>query len=440
MRILLVFLFISLSFGANNLDFTLIKKGDTNSSSTMLLLGGIQGDEPGGFMAANLVAKHYKIKKGSLWVIPNLNFDSIIKRSRGDYGDMNRKFAKLSPKDKDFDAIVKIKKIIQMPNIDIIVHLHDGSGFYREKYYNQLINPNRWGNSCIIDQEILEGSAYPNLLNTAQSTADYINSHLENSKYFYHVKNTQTALGDEEMLKSLTYFAVLNKKSAFANEASKNFNLENRVYVHLLAVENYLKTANIEFTRDFKLDPKSIKEVINEEIFLNLNDNKFVLLLDNPRPSINYVPMQKDSLKYQSDNALVALIKNGKCYKVHYGNNVLTKICPQYFEFSDMVKSAKVVIDDEIKEVKFGSIIKAQDYILIKAQNNVRVNAIGYENNALETDVKIHKNDFRNKFSIDKAGKIFRIEFYDTSKNDDKYLGMFLVKYEKNLLNQKVEK
>ena len=61
---------------ANVLDYALIKKGEP-SENTMLLIGGIQGDEPGGFLAASIVATDYNITKGSLWVVPNLNFPSI---------------------------------------------------------------------------------------------------------------------------------------------------------------------------------------------------------------------------------------------------------------------------------------------------------------------------------------------------------------------------
>ena len=58
---------------ANVLDYALIKKGEP-SENTMLLLGGIQGDEPGGFLAASIVATDYNITKGSLWVVPKFKF------------------------------------------------------------------------------------------------------------------------------------------------------------------------------------------------------------------------------------------------------------------------------------------------------------------------------------------------------------------------------
>ena len=85
-----------------SLDFTLHKKGTDPDENVLLVIGGIQGDEPGGFNAASLLVTHYKITKGRVWVVPNLNFLSIVERSRGPYGDMNRKFADLSPKDPEY--------------------------------------------------------------------------------------------------------------------------------------------------------------------------------------------------------------------------------------------------------------------------------------------------------------------------------------------------
>ena len=94
----LFFVLISTYLSASTvIDFDLIKKGEDNNN-TLLIIGGIQGDEPGGFVSASVLSTHYEITSGSVWVVPNLNFNSIIERSRGPYGDMNRKFANLSKK------------------------------------------------------------------------------------------------------------------------------------------------------------------------------------------------------------------------------------------------------------------------------------------------------------------------------------------------------
>ena len=69
--------FAALPAGAGGLDFTLHRLGEDQTPG-VLVVGGIQGDEPGGFSAATLLITHYRIKKGTVWVVPNLNFPSII--------------------------------------------------------------------------------------------------------------------------------------------------------------------------------------------------------------------------------------------------------------------------------------------------------------------------------------------------------------------------
>lgn len=218
----------------HNFDFDFIKKGKEDNN-TLLIIGGIQGDEPGGFMAASLIATHYKIKKGSVWIVPNLNFYSIIKRGRGTFGDMNRKFAKISNNDPDYNSIQKIKKYIVSDEVKLVLNLHDGSGFYREEYIDNMHSPLRWGQTAIIDQAKLDTPYYGNLEEIAQKVCESVNKNLINTKHQYKVKNTNTRLGDKEMEKTLTYFSINNKKAAFANEASKSLSLHERTYYHLLA-------------------------------------------------------------------------------------------------------------------------------------------------------------------------------------------------------------
>ena len=60
----------------------------------------------------------------------------MIANQRGIYGDMNRKFSTISKDDKDLKNIEKIKSLILDKKVDLILNLHDGHGFYRNKYEN----------------------------------------------------------------------------------------------------------------------------------------------------------------------------------------------------------------------------------------------------------------------------------------------------------------
>ncbi len=438
LRLVSTILLVSvLSFANTELKYTLIKKTDgvtkKDDNNTLLVIGGIQGDEPGGFLAASLLSTQYKITKGALWVVPNLNFPSIIKRSRGISGDMNRKFSKISKKDPDYDTVSKIKTLITDPKVALIVNLHDGSGFYREKYIDKYQNPKRWGNSCIIDQNDLNNSKYGNLHEIASMVVEGINKHLQEDKHKYHVKNTKTRLGDQEMLKSLTFFAIENGKSAFANEASKFLRTHERVYYHLLALENYMHIMGIEFTRDFELKPESIRKVINEGLEVSLFDKKIYLSLDNPRSVIKYVPLpKKKAIDYKASNPLTAIVKDGKTYSIHYGNRKLTKLVPEYFDYTEDIENVTVDIDGQETTVPLGSLIKANEYIKVLPIKNQRVNVIGYRNSKHKNEVnlKIQKSNVSRQYSIDKNGKTFRVEIYDTSKDKKgTYAGMFLVEF-----------
>lgn len=421
---------LSLFCSLNALEYSVIKNG--SSDKAVLVIGGIQGNEPGGFYSANLLATEYKITKGELWIVPNLNFNSIVKNSRGERGDMNRKFANIAKDDPDYSAVNSIKSIITDPKVELIVHLHDGSGFYRSTYINELENPKRWGNSAIIDQAKLKGVKFGELEKNAQNIVKAMNANIKNTKHHYHVKNTNTAKKgsvDAEQLNSLTYFAISNGKAAYANEASKELGVNTRIYYHLLALEEYLRLAGVEFERSFELSEEGIKKVMEKEIQVNLFGNKFLLALNEPRARINFVPMPKNErLVYESDNPLLAIV--GEQNDVYFGNRFLTKLRPQYFEFSKAAFGAAALVDDKEEIITFGSKVSVKKNIQILPQPNVRVNIIGFEGKGNEAGIKVGKKDFLEAYSMDKAGKIFRVEFYEQEKGKkDKFLGMFLIEF-----------
>jgi len=427
--VLILLLVTNLNAEVQSFDFDFIKKGQQDDN-TLLIIGGIQGDEPGAFMAASLVATHYDIKKGSVWVIPNLNFYSIIKRSRGPYGDMNRKFAKLSPKDPDYNTVQRIKKYLISPEVKLILNLHDGSGFYRKKYINNKFSPRRWGQCSVIDQTNIDVSKYGNLEEIATNVVNSINKNLISKKDMYHIKNTKTRLGDKEMEKSLTYYAINNGKSAFANEASKELDLHERVYYHLLAIEAYMTEMGVEFERKFELKPKIVKHVIDNDIYISFYDEKIKLPLSKIRSLLRYFPINKDGVvEFTPSSPLMTIVKKGKEYIIHYGNRRLAKLHPDYIKFAQEERDIKIDIDGIEKIVKFGDIVYTKDNFKIKEIKDLRVNIIGYVNKKYknESGIKIYKKDVQKRFSIDKDGDLFRIEFYKA----DKFVGMILLGFEK---------
>lgn len=398
------------------LEFTVSENGTSlDDNNTILIFGGMQGDEPGGFHAASLLISDYNITKGKIIVAPNLAFDSIIKRTRGVKGDLNRKFARLDKNDPDYETIQRIKQLILLPEVTMVLNLHDGWGFYHPTFVDEMKNPKRWGNSSVIDTHKINADKYENLEKIAQSTVEILNSKLIDSKHKYFVKNTKTEeLADTEMLKALTYFAISNNKAAFANEASKNLPVNLRAYYHLVAIENYLNIAGIEFQRNFTLSPEGVEKAINKELNIKLFGDKILLNLHKPRQNIKFLPFPVARvLDYSTSNEITAVVADKKGFFIQYGNRFQTRISPEYFEFSDAFNEAYVVVDDEKKIVPFASKIKVKNYFTVPKIKGVRVNVIGLNVGADESGLKVSKKQMQKQYSLDMAGKIFRVEFYE---------------------------
>lgn len=409
-------------------DFTLHRMGP-GGGSTLLVVGGIQGDEPGGFSAAALLTTHYTITKGQVWVVPNLNFPSILIRNRGGYGDMNRKFSAMDAKDPDYDAVRRIQSIIVDPQVDLILNLHDGSGFYRPTYESPQKNPKRWGQCVIIDQESIDARPFGSLARMAQAAVTEANKGLLKPDHRYHLKNTNTSKGDIEMAKTLSYFAVRNGKPAFGVEASKDFTTEFRSYYHIKVLESFMRQMGIGFSRKFVLSPLGVKNALNSDVAVAFHGGRVVLPLDNARPSMGYVPLKKDAeMNPQYTKPLLALVADAGGWRVAYGNRTLTRIVPQYMEYDESLQTLDITRDGKPAKVKIGGTVVVRETFLVKSIDGYRVNAIGAvkeKDDGSECDVVLCKKDFIPRFSVDKDGTTYRVEIY----KDKAFAGMFLVRF-----------
>lgn len=415
---------------AATLDFDVFRLG--MGENCVLVFGGIQGDEPGGFSAATLLATRYEISKGAIRVIPNLNFPSIIKRSRGLYGDMNRKFAILDEKDPEFGTVRRVQELIDDPSVRLVLNLHDGSGYYRPEYQDKLRNPMRWGQSVIIDQEELkDAESMGNLKIIADTVATSANKSLIRDMHRIHVHNTRTVEGDREMEKSLSYYAVRQNRAAFGLEASKELPVEERAYYHLLMVEEFLRLAGVEFSRDFELSPAGIRKALRENLAVYFSDNRIFLPLDNVRKNINFLPLTRESAQRPiTSKPIMAVLpceKDADLLCVHYGNRLLATIQPAWHKAADELEAVRLLVDGQEKLASFGHLIRIKDNFSIIGQPGYRVNAIGVDRGLKdESGILLKRADFDRRFSIDRAGTIYRVEVY-RGKN---FAGMFLVSFE----------
>ena len=178
---------------------------------TLMIIGGIQGDEPGGYLSADLYAD-FAMKRGNLIVVPRANFYSILLFQRGPNGDMNRKFGVKPKKDYDSRIVTILKELIS--ESDFLLNLHDGWGFYSPHYVDSMRNPKRYGQSIIADDaeyySPIKGKTLL-LRDLAEKAISVINSQIEDIKYHFTFMNTRTGEASSpyaEQQRSATYYAL----------------------------------------------------------------------------------------------------------------------------------------------------------------------------------------------------------------------------------------
>jgi len=400
-------------FASSNVQ--LIKKQNNDSNTTLLVIGGIHGDEPGGYFAASVLSTHYKILSKNLWIVPNLNKPSIQANQRGLYGDMNRKFSVIKNDDKDKDTIDEIKKIILEKNISLVLNLHDGNGFYRKKHQENIFNPNAWGQTCVIDQNKLQQEQeFGNLDSIASTVTQNINKKLIKQHHSLGVRNTNTKFEDEAMQLSLTYFAVTNNKPAFAIETSKHLpTLSQKVFYQLLAIEEFMKIMDIDYEREFDLNEKELDSILSQYGVLNINNN-ISLNMNNIKPSLSYIPLEYSSNEFKFSHPLGSIKKTSGDFVVYIGNERITTLKPQYFEImKNSEKKFDAIIDGKLTSIDFTSTFFVTNNFQIVDDSKFRVNIIGYRSSSIsETGVDISLKDLDKNFSVDKSQKLYRVEFY----------------------------
>lgn len=220
-----------------------------HSGKTLLLIGGIQGDEPGGFLSAD----HYadiRLAKGNLIVVPRANFQSIVLNRRKINEDMNRKFGDDRKRNYETKIVSILKQLIM--GSDCLLNLHDGSGFFSETWESPERNPLRYGQSIIADSETYvnaETGKTVQLGDLARSAIALINRQIEHPQHHFRFNNHRTT--DEnsphrEQRKSATFYALYTCGiPAYGIETSKSLPLELKVRYHYLAINAFMERLEI---------------------------------------------------------------------------------------------------------------------------------------------------------------------------------------------------
>ena len=213
---------------------------------TVLIIGGIQGDEPGGYLSADSYAD-IALRKGRLILVPRANLPSIILNCREINADMNRKFRTKSQRIYEEKVVAILKKLIQKS--DVLLNLHDGSGFYRPVWVSTWKNPMRFGQSIIADAETYYSKQLHRTLalgKTAREVAVAVNRKIRNRVYHFHFNNHNTLspkTRHRQQRNSATYYALtVCGIPAFGIETSKFLpSTHLKVLYHNLVINEFLK-------------------------------------------------------------------------------------------------------------------------------------------------------------------------------------------------------
>ena len=109
-------------------------RGSGQNGPRVLVLGGVHGNEPGGWMAA-LQLVDVSIDRGALFVVPEANRLAIeaFSRTTPELGDLNR----LYPGDPDGLPMAQmahqIVSLVKQYDVDVVIDLHESWGFYQDR-------------------------------------------------------------------------------------------------------------------------------------------------------------------------------------------------------------------------------------------------------------------------------------------------------------------
>ncbi|HKI81002.1 MAG TPA: M14/M99 family metallopeptidase, partial [Pseudodesulfovibrio sp.] len=214
---------------------------------TVMVQGGIQGDETSGYITAQLLSKG-TVLRGNLIVLPRANVPSINLCKRQINVDMNRRF------DQNYNRFYedRVARVIRflLNQADAFIHLHEGSGFYNPTYVDNLRNPKRYGQSIIVDTLVYNKI---DLARTVNLVLDELNDHIGMSDYKFRLFNTKTfdqGTDYPEMRKSLTCYALAEHNiPAMAVEVSKSIRqIDWKVRQQLTATRMLLHRLGVEVT------------------------------------------------------------------------------------------------------------------------------------------------------------------------------------------------
>jgi hypothetical protein len=207
----------------NNLEYFYYGESSPNNK-TILILGGIHGNEPAGSKAIlqlmnDINMNKIKIKNNRIILVPNVNYCALQlnKRLVPFIGDLNRKFPISKNYNKDnLNPIIK-KILILMKQSDFIIDFHEGWGFYKD--YTGSIGSTITPTNTIISKQVAD--LVYNKLNDKIKDYDKTFTILIDKSNESNINNNTDKYGKNEDIKhTLRYFANLTNENYILIETS----------------------------------------------------------------------------------------------------------------------------------------------------------------------------------------------------------------------------
>ncbi len=239
-----------------------IKKGKL-PGKRLLVIGGIHGNEIGAYKSADLLVDT-QIQKGELIIVPRSNFISILAKTRGYNGDMNRKFEKISPDDPDFIYVTALKELILQTRPDVVISMHDGVGFHRT-------NPIHWGQCVVIDERRFGNFELEKKANIIIEKANRTLLPREQLT-LYNTYTFSKNIHKEQKL-ALTGWCLKQGIEAYCIESSRNLPLARQMASHLAMLDAIFELFDIRISPSIQqLKQESLQSSKRPKLTLFINE------------------------------------------------------------------------------------------------------------------------------------------------------------------------
>jgi hypothetical protein len=112
--------------------------GSGRAGAVALALGGVHGNEPGGWLAADRVVERLRPDAGAILVVPHTNKValSLFQRTTDEIGDVNRAYPGNPAGTPSQQIAAEIMQVIRDFRVSLVVDMHESWAFYKDRPQN----------------------------------------------------------------------------------------------------------------------------------------------------------------------------------------------------------------------------------------------------------------------------------------------------------------